>query len=367
MTLEPMLKMLQAFVEAESPSSDVDACRECARQVAALGEELLGVAPNSVESGGRLHLHWPKGRGEGDTRIEVLVLGHLDTVWPLGTVDRWPFEISDGIATGPGVFDMKAGLVQGLFALSSLPSLDGVEVFFSSDEELGAPTSRHLIQEIAERATSTLVLEPSEAGALKVARKGCSMYQITAYGRASHAGLEPAAGRNALIEVAHQVLAIGELAQGATTVTPTVARVGTATNTVPAEGTLSVDVRAPTLEEQERVRDAIFAIKPFDPDVELEVTMTAGHPPMPRAASEALFERAKQVGARLGLGDVAGVEVGGASDGNFTAAAGCPTLDGLGAVGDGAHAEGEHVVIAKMPERTALVAALIAELTGGNR
>lgn len=357
-----MVEMLGALVEAESPSADVDAVRRCAKELAAIGEDMLSRSPEVIELDGRPHVRW---KGDGPAR--VLLIGHLDTVWPVGTTDRWPFSVADGVATGPGAFDMKAGLVQGLCALAELGSLDGVEFFVSSDEELGAPTSRGIITEAAKAADFTLVLEPSEEGALKIARKGCSMYQITAHGRASHAGLDPASGRNALVEIAHQVLAMRELARGTTTVTPTVAHVGTATNTVPASGTLAIDVRAPTPLEQERVHDAIIALKPITADVELAVTMVAGHPPMPRSASEALFERARSVAERLGLEPLEGVEVGGASDGNFTAAAGCPTLDGLGGVGGGAHAEGEHVVVAKMPERAGLVAALIDELREGDR
>jgi glutamate carboxypeptidase len=206
------------------------------------------------------------------------------------------------------------------------------------------------------------VLEPSEKGALKLARKGCSTYAVTVKGRASHAGLDPSAGRNALVEVAHQVLEITTLGEGQTSVTPTIARVGTASNTVPALGTLLVDARVPSMEERQRIDDAMMSLRPHIDDVTITVERTTGHPPMPRSASEELFERARKVAASIGLPDLDGVEVGGASDGNFTAAAGCPTLDGLGPVGGGAHAEGEHVVVDKMPERATLVAALISDL-----
>lgn len=360
MNTSEMVDMLEALVGTESPSSDVGAIGRCADVMAAAGRELLGCDPRRLELDGRPHLCWS---GSGPAR--VLLLGHLDTVWALGTTARWPFSVKDGVATGPGTFDMKAGLVQGIFALAELGSLDGVTLLVTSDEELGAPTSRETICGLAREAAYTLVLEPSENGALKVARKGCTVYTLSITGRAAHAGLAPEAGRNALVELAHKVLEVQRLADGATTVTPSLARSGTAANTVPAAATLVVDVRSPTPAEQERVREAMLALRPTVDGVELEVTVSAGHPPMPRQAAEELFARARAVAARLGLGELDGVEVGGASDGNFAAAAGCPTLDGLGPVGGNAHAEGEHVLVAAMPERAALVAALVDELRGG--
>lgn len=351
-----MVESLRELVDAESPTADIAATRSCADALAARGEALLGVGPSVIVRGGRTHLWW---RSAG---ARVLLLGHLDTVWPLGTTARWPFAVRDGIATGPGVFDMKAGLVQGLFVLESLDSLDDVELLITSDEEIGSPTSRELIEEAGRRAEAVLVLEPSSHGALKVARKGCYTYRVTARGRASHAGLDPHAGANALTALAHHVLAVRKIEHGSTTVTPTVARAGTTANTVPDLATLTVDVRVPTQSEFERVDTAIRSLASGD-GVEVAVELETGRPPLQRSASEGLFAQARLVGSTLGLGELEGVEVGGGSDGNFTAAVGTPTLDGLGAVGDGAHAEREHVVVEKMAERAALVAELVRELT----
>ncbi len=356
-----MVDVLGEIVNAESPSSDLDAVRGCADLVAKLGTEWLGAPPEIIETDGRPHLRW---RGTGD--VAVLLLAHLDTVWPLGTIDRKPFEVRDGVARGPGVFDMKAGLVQGLFALARVATpagnLDGLELLVTSDEELGSPSSRELIEGSARRAGAVLVLEPSEAGALKLARKGVSLYEVHARGRASHSGLAPEDGANALVELAHQVLALEGIARGQTTVVPTTASAGTAKNTVPPLAQMTVDVRAWTRDEQARVDDEMKRLRPVVSGVELEIVGGPNRPPMERSATEVLFARANVVAERLGLVALDGCEVGGASDGNFTAGVGTPTLDGLGAVGGGAHAEDEHVIVNKMPERAALVAALISEL-----
>ena len=352
-----MLEMLHVFVETESPSKDIEAVTACADVISAHGQALLGSAPEVFEREGRPHLSW---RWPGEPR--VLLLAHLDTVWPIGTTARWPFAVSNGKATGPGTSDMKAGLVQGLFALASLDSLEGIELLVTSDEELGSRTSRKLIEDAARNASAALVLEPSWRGALKVARKGCYTYVITLRGRAVHASLGPGAGANALISLAHQIVAIAEIGRGQTTVTPTLASAGTTSNTIPADAKLYVDVRVPTQEELDRVDASLRSLDPVVAGVKLDVQRTAGRPPMPRSASEELFARAQRVAPIVAITELDGMEVGGGSDGNFTAAVGTPTLDGLGAVGEGAHAEGEHVIVDKMPERAALLAALIADL-----
>src|SRR5439155_16797518 len=197
-------------------------------------------------------------------RQRVLVIGHFDTVWPTGTLGRWPFVVDGDRASGPGAFDMKAGIVQGLYAMATLPSLEGIAILFTSDEELGSPTSAPLIRELASTMEATLVLEPSAGGALKTGRKGVSQYEVHIEGRAAHAGLDPEKGANALIELAHQVLQIEALADpgAGTTVTPTVARAGTASNVVPASAAITVDVRIATIAEQERVAAAMRALKP---------------------------------------------------------------------------------------------------------
>jgi glutamate carboxypeptidase len=357
--LEGMREAVRRLVEAESPSSDPAALHACARVVAEVGEHIMGAAAHVVDSDGLPQVHWRFGE-----RGRVLLLGHFDTVWPLGTLQRLPFRDDGGRLTGPGVFDMKAGIVQGFFAVASLAEASGVEILLTSDEEVGSRSSRQAIADAARRVEAVLVLEPSQDGALKVARKGVSMYRLHVEGRAAHAGLEPEKGVNATVELAHAVLALQQLARPdiGTTVTPTVAASGTATNVVPAAAYLDVDVRALTPEEQQRVDAQMHDLAAKLPGARLRVDGAPDRPPLPARASQQLFERACQAAQRIGLGALHGVEVGGGSDGNLTAAAGAPTLDGLGAVGGGAHAESEHVLLHTMPERTALLAALVSDL-----
>lgn len=360
-----MLAELEALVAVESPSSSGAATRAAADLLDDLLLDRLGsrgqwVADPDVADRG--HLLWS---GGGPTR--VLLLGHVDTVWPLGTGARWPFEVRDGRATGPGCFDMKAGLVQGLSALSELDDLTGVALLATTDEEVGSPTSRGLIESTAHGCEAVLVLEPSAAGALKTGRKGVSNYELVVHGRAAHAGLEPEKGANAAVELAHQVLALAEVADPAlgTTVTPTVLSAGTTTNTVPAVGRVAVDVRALHPSEQARVDAALRRLAARVPGCTLELLGGINRPTLAPASSAALFARAARIASDLGQPPLRGAEVGGASDGNFTAGLGIPTLDGLGAVGDGAHAEGEHVLVDAMRPRAELVRELVRDLLGG--
>jgi glutamate carboxypeptidase len=355
--VDEMVDDLGAIVRAESPSHDLDSLTACAGVAAGIGARDLG-PPERLESGGRVHLRWRWGRPR------VLLLGHYDTVWPRGTVERWDFEVKGERATGPGVFDMKAGIVQGLHALTVLDDLEGVEVLFTGDEEIGAPTSRPILEEAARNVRAVLVLEPSADGALKIARKGGALYRIAITGLAAHAGLEPEKGVNALLEAAHLALAVAELArpEAGTTVTPTMLSAGSATNTVPAAAILQVDSRAATIAEQQRVDDALRATGPTVEGARLDIDGGIDRPPLPRSISKDLFARARDLATELGIDDLQGAEVGGGSDGNFTAAVGTPTLDGLGAVGAGAHAEGEWIAVDRMAERAALVASLTDEL-----
>ncbi|MEL6890967.1 MAG: M20 family metallopeptidase [Actinomycetota bacterium] len=356
--LDAMLDDLRELVEIESPSRDIEALEVSAAALAAMIERHLGGTAELVESPAGPHVHW---RGGDDPC--VLLLGHHDTVFPLGTLDRRPFRVDDGIATGPGVFDMLGGIVQ---ALHGLPLLDadtlaGVELLFSSDEEVGSLTSRSLIEERARACGAVLVLEPSApGGVLKTGRKGCGTFQVQVGGRAAHAGLEPENGVNALVEAAHQVLAIANISrpEQGTTVTPTVAAAGTTDNVVPAEATVVVDVRVESADEKERVEAAMASLAPFDAQATIAVTGAINRPPMPESASATLYPLVREIDPT-----VDGVAVGGGSDGNFTAAIGVPTLDGLGAVGGGAHADTEHVVVDTMPARGALVANLVAAIT----
>ncbi|HWO61603.1 MAG TPA: M20/M25/M40 family metallo-hydrolase, partial [Umezawaea sp.] len=287
MALAEMLDDLRVLVECESPSSDLAAVARSADVVARIGAVRLGFAPEEIVLDGRTHLRWRLGPGPS----RVLLLGHHDTVWPLGSLALHPFSVEDGVLRGPGCFDMKAGLVMAFHAAAGL---DGVTLLVTGDEELGSPSSRELIEEEARVAGAALVLEASaDGGALKTERKGVSLYEVRVFGRAAHAGLEPEKGVNATLELAYQVQAVSVLAdpRTGTTVTPTSARVGTTTNTVPAAGSFAVDVRARTAAEQDRVHRAITALSPVLPGARVEVVGGVNRPPLEAVASAALHER----------------------------------------------------------------------------
>jgi glutamate carboxypeptidase len=302
------------------------------------------------------------GPREGGT----LLLGHLDTVWPVGTLSERPWRVEGGRAYGPGVFDMKAGIAVGMAvmtAFSRQAKPPPVSLLLVPDEEIGSAASRELTVSLARRHRRVLVLEPSQDGAAKVARKGCGTFRLRFSGRAAHAGLAPESGASALAELARFVLLVDRWADPAkgTTLTATVARAGSATNVVPEAAELAVDARAWSREETERVTAAIRGYTPADPRVTMAAEGGFDRPPLePTAASTALYDTARRLAAALGL-ELGAVRVGGGSDGNLTAAAGIPTLDGLGPRGDGAHARDEHVVIDDLPLRAALVAALVCE------
>ena len=357
-TTRALLDDIGELVRIESPSSDPLAVTRCQQRYAELLAERTGVPAELVEVDGRTHLHWSVGPPR------VLLLGHLDTVWPHGTLERLPFAVTGDRATGPGIFDMKTGAAMVLHALSALEDLDGMAVLLTGDEEIGAPTSRALIEATARGAEAVLVLEAAQGEAIKVARKGVGTYTLEVTGRAAHAGLEPEAGANAMVELAHQVLAIARLADpdAGTTVTPTAATAGTTMNTVPGAAEVAIDVRAWTPEEQDRTDAGLRALTPQVPGCTLTLHGETNRPPLTEAVTEKLFDRACRVAADLGLPPLQQARVGGGSDGNFTGALGVPTLDGLGAVGRGAHAEDEHVVVSALPDRTRLLTALCADL-----
>lgn len=359
--LPGILADIEELVCRESPSADLAAVAASADVVSRVGERLAGAAPERIVTDGRTHLRWRL--GDGPPR--VLLLGHHDTVWPAGSLATHPFSVSDGVLRGPGCFDMKAGLVLALHAVAVLDSPAGVSILVTGDEEVGSPSARALIEAEAAGCAAALVLEASaDGGALKTARKGTSLYRIRAIGRAAHAGLEPERGVNATIELARQVLAVAGIADAGrgTTVTPTVFAAGRTRNTVPDDGAFDVDVRVWDDAEQDRVDAAMRALCPVTPGARLEVTGGPNRPALPRSSSAALFDRACSLAAALGLPPLTQAAVGGASDGNFTAGAGTPTLDGLGAVGGGAHANHEHVLVDQLPGRAALLAALINDL-----
>lgn len=361
--VETMVTRLRELVHHESPPGSPPHLAACADLLAGWGEATLGRPPRRMTRDGLPHLLWTV----PDQR--VLLLGHFDTVWPAGTLASWPFAVRDGVATGPGVCDMKAGIVQMFTALELLGAsrvgTSRVGVLLTCDEESGSATSRALIEEQARRSGAVLVCEPSTPeGLLKVARKGGSAYRLTARGRAAHAGVEPHRGVNASVEIAHQVLALPALASpsAGTTVTPTLLAAGTTTNTVPERATLTVDVRAWTRAELDRVDRELRALRPRLADADLVVAGGVNRYPMTPETARPLLEVAAAAAKDLGLPPVEGAYAPGASDANFTAALGVPTLDGLGAVGGGAHARGEYVEVRQLPERAALLAALLESL-----
>ena len=355
-----MLKDLESLVSTESPSRDVEALEKSAAVLDQILEHRLGHTSTIVSSPAGPHVWW-----QGGGKPRVLIVGHHDTVFPLGTLAERPFQIKGTTATGPGIFDMKAGIVQAIHAVASLEDHSGIEILITADEEVGSGTSRQMIEQRAQLCGAVLVLEPSaDGGALKTARKGTGTFEIVIKGRAAHAGLEPEKGVNALVEAASQILQINTLGapELGTTVTPTLAQVGTADNVVPALARLVVDVRVVEENERLRIDTAMRSLKPFHPEVTVEIYGGINRPPMPPSSSEWLFPLACEVAESSGLRQLVGVAVGGGSDGNFTAAAGVATLDGLGAVGGGAHADHEWVDISVMPERSLLLAGLIARL-----
>jgi len=301
----------------------------------------------------------------------VMLLAHYDTVWPAGEVRRRPFRREGRRGYGPGAFDMKGGIVIGLFALEALAAaaeggtpLPGVTFLLTSDEEVGSITSRPLIERLAREHGAVLVLEPAAGGHLKIARKGVGDFILHVRGREAHAGNDPERGVSAVEELARQVLRLHALTDPGrgTTVNVGVIRGGLRPNVVAGTAEAEIDVRVSSQAEAERLLALFRSWQPVLPGARVVIEGGFNRPPMePTPGNVALFERARAVGRRLGL-ELEGTRVGGASDGNFTSALGIPTLDGLGATGDGAHAEDEHVLLDELPVRAALVAGLLLDL-----
>jgi glutamate carboxypeptidase len=292
----------------------------------------------------------------------VLLLCHLDTVWPRGTLAKNPFSVAGDRATGPGIFDMKAGIALGLEALSLAAEAGHVSLLVTGDEEVGSGTSRATVEAAARKARAVLVLEAAAPGGdLKIARKGVSTYEFEITGRASHAGLEPEAGINATAELAALVFDLLALADpdAGTSVTPTVAAAGTTVNTVPDRARLHADVRAWTPAELERVDSAARARGPAIQGAAISVRGGINRPPMEASAAAGLVGLARQAARETGIGDLGTASVGGGSDGNLTAALGIPTLDGAGAVGGGAHADDEWISVSALGPRARWLARLI--------
>ena len=306
-----MLSQLEKLVRLESPTEDLEACRAVIKLASDIAREVLGSPAAIREVNGRPVFWW------GAEKPDVVVLAHLDTVWPKGSFQPL-WSIKDNAATGPGIFDMKAGFIQALFAMKGI---DGsAALIATSDEETGSATSKEFIKEISAQAKAVLVLEASLDGKVKTGRKGTSMYQVKIHGKASHAGLEPEKGVNATVEIAH------------------------------------------AMDELQRVDAAVRNLKAVNPQARYEITGGFNRPPLETTSTLALYERAERVAKSLGMPALGHASVGGASDGNFAAAAGAQVLDGLGAVGHGAHAAHEWVDITTLESRSALLHALIKDI-----
>jgi len=362
-----MVDTIQQLVEIESPS-DVKAA------VDRLGTV---IASRFGELGGKVRVHRAEKAGNHiqvsfAARREhkpVLLLGHLDTVYPIGTISKMPFRVSKGRVLGPGVADMKAGIALAFHVVEALLHWNRgqfprpLSLLLVSDEEIGSPSSRAITESLAPDAEAVLVLEPAQGsqGAVKTARKGVGSYTLRVEGRAAHAGLDFEKGQNAILELARQICALSSLADPARGVTVNVGRVagGTRANVVPAEATAAIDVRVRSQPDAAELHGIITSRKPFNSHCKILVTGSINRPPLERSSGViTLYEKARTIAKELGW-DLEEAAVGGGSDGNFTAALGVPTLDGLGAVGGGAHSPEEFALISELPRRAALLASLI--------
>lgn len=363
-----MLRVLREFTLAESPSTEKAPADRCADLIAAeWGKRRIGVAliPQKTR-GNHIRIEW-RPPAALKSSSQILVLGHYDTVYATGTLDKMPFRTTGRKVFGPGVFDMKAGIVQALFALDALlatnaPVCKQIVFLWTSDEEIGSESSRKLLESEARRSDAVFVLEPSlgPKGFLKTSRKGVGEAEIIVHGKASHAGLAPEKGVNAVHELVLQIAKIlkwNDLRRGVT-VNADLLRGGTRVNVIAEEARAKLDLRALRVSDMRAIERKLKILKPVLRGAKLEITGGFSRAPLERKVSVELFDRAKKLAAQMSIRLGEGT-AGGASDGNFTAALGVPTLDGLGAVGDGAHSRHEHVLANTMPERAAVLAALL--------
>lgn len=367
---DEIIALIREFVECESPSNDAAAVNRFNELVA---DRLAGAAKTKMLPGGRFgkilrcEFTLPGRRKDG----QLLALGHSDTVWSMGTLTSMPFRQEGGRLWGPGVLDMKSGVAFFIFAMRALVEADRpvkrrVVLQLNPDEEVGSDASRPHTEEAGRKSAAVLVLEPGTgmSGKLKTARKGVGDYTVTVKGRASHAGLDFEAGASAIIELARQIERIAgftELRRGIT-VNPGVIAGGTRTNVVAAEAKVDVDMRVPRLKDAPALDRKFRSLRPFDKRCTLQIEGGLNRPPMERSAGvRALFKTAQSLAREIGV-DLEESTSGGGSDGSFTAALGVPTLDGLGGVGEGAHATNESIMIDRIADRTALLAGLVEAL-----
>ncbi len=367
-----ILSLTRALVEAESPSGDEAGSQAVASLLAASARTIGAVTSiekiPSENAGEHLRI---RAFSSGKTNSPpIVILGHTDTVWPRGTLQKRPWRAEGNRIYGPGIFDMKANCALALEALRACDSTGVrpkglVTLLLTCDEENGSPAGRELVEEEARRARAVLVIEPSATGGgVKTARKGTAIFTIEARGRAAHAGLEPEKGVSAILELARQVVQLHAMnhPEEGTTVNVCVIQGGTHSNVVPAEARADVDVRFSSVAEGRRLENEILHLRPFDPRGQLIVRGGINRPPLERSEKvRSLYQHARQTAMLLDL-ELGEASVGGASDGNFAAAIGAPVLDGLGIEGDGAHAAHEHILIDDIPRRGALLAGLIASL-----
>jgi glutamate carboxypeptidase len=363
-----IVETIRQLVELESPS-------DVKQSVDRVGTVL---ASRFGELGGRVRFHTDDKFGKhlqidfrtrGNKSKPELLLGHMDTVYPIGTISKMPCHVSKGRVWGPGVLDMKSGIALAFHVIEAMLAWNNnklprpLTLFFVSDEEVGSESSRAITEKLAREAAAVLVLEPAYGlhGAVKTARKGVGEYTLQVTGVAAHSGLDFEKGQSAVIELAHQILEISKLVDPARGVTLNVGKIsgGTRANVVPATATASIDVRVASAKDGAEIERQLTALTPFNPKCSVSISGRINRPPLERTDSVAdLYSKARIIAKELGW-DLAEAAVGGGSDGNFTAALGVPTLDGLGAVGEGAHAEHESVVIEELPRRAALLAGLI--------
>jgi glutamate carboxypeptidase len=355
---------VEELVALESPSTDKAAVDRCGDALAAHLAAIGGTVTRLAQTERGNHLRAEFGR-EGP---QVMLLGHFDTVWPVGQLSKMPLRESGGRLHGPGVFDMKAGIGVAMLAMRAIRERGAsprVVMLWTTDEEIGSATSRSTIESESRRSEAVLVLEPSlPGGAAKTGRKGCGDFELVVHGVAAHAGIDPGRGASAIHELAEQILEVARLQDPARGVSVNVGVVsgGSRTNVVADEARASIDVRVPTMAEAQRVEAAMRALRPKLRGTRLEVEGGIGRPPLERTPQVVrLYEMARDVARGLGQELQEGA-TGGGSDGNFTAAIGVPTLDGLGPRGDGAHALHEHVELADLPWRAAFAASLVERL-----